>query len=645
MSTPAPAPVPRPRASRHSAPALLLLLLALPAFGQFGDLLDARTRGHLTNALDGLNMTMGDLAFAKDIGEPKVALEWTRALLRDPLRAPHLAATVDRAALDPESLWQALPGWLETDHVPASAAAPAPRPEIFATLPAPLPAALARFVAEAAAARQDLEAAGAGLDHAARSYLLAGSLSDVLTLGADGPDRRALLALGLDQGALDRVAAEAGQLDPRPAASNRLVLARAFDRARLLHAARRFHYALAHVALAAQSVTNWPAEPLVMVTEQGRIRIGTPGDDRHDEEALLILDPAGRDVYAEACGRANGLAGPALAGLIDLAGDDRYESAGPLGVAAAWFGAAIVLDRSGDDSYRGGVLTQGSGLFGIGILEDGGGSDRYRAAARAQGAGEYGAGWLWDRAGNDVYEVAQQGQAFAGCLGVGLLIDQSGADRYLAGAGRADTDRHDDHFLSLAQGFSIGQRPFVGGGLAALVDRGGNDVYIADVYGQGAAYWYAAGLLLDGGGHDSYQVFQYGQGSGIHLACGLLADAGGDDRYSGGTLTQGNAHDFGVGFLFERGGNDFYSADTFSQGRAMNNALGVLVDGGGDDVYAARDHTSCQGIGNEGGHRDYGCLGLLLDLGGRDRYSCGAVDNDQLERPLYGAVYDAEDAP
>ena len=100
-----------------------------------------------------------------------------------------------------------------------------------------------------------------------------------------------------------------------------------------------------------------------------------------------------------------------------------------------------------------------------------------------------------------------------------------------------------------------------------------------------------------------------------------------------------------MGFLFERGGNDFYSADTFSQGRAMNNALGVLVDGGGDDVYAARDNASCQGIGNEGGHRDYGCLGLLLDLGGQDQYSCGATDNDQLERPLYGAVYDAEDAP
>ena len=77
----------------------------------------------------------------------------------------------------------------------------------------------------------------------------------------------------------------------------------------------------------------------------------------------------------------------------------------------------------------------------------------------------------------------------------------------------------------------------------------------------------------------------------------------------------------------------------------MNNALGALIDGGGNDVYAARDPASCQGIGNEGGHRDYGCLGLLLDLGGEDQYSARAVNNALLERPLYGIIYDAEDGP
>jgi hypothetical protein len=421
MRTHSPTPVPSAPAAWSIAPALLLLL-ATPAFGQFGDLLDARTHGHLTNALDGMNMALADLAFAKDIGEPKAALEWTRALLRDPLRAPQLAAEIDRAAADPESLWQALPGWLEAVSVPAPAVAPAPRPEIFATLPRP-----AARGPGPASSRKSMPpvrtwpppAPGWMPSHAPTCWR--GPSAMCSPSARTGRTAARCSRWGWDQGALDRVAAETGQLDPRPAASNRLALARAFDRGRLLHAARRFHYALAHVARAAQSVTNWPAEPVVMVTEQGRIRIGTPGDDRHDEEALLILDPAGRDVYGDACGRANGLAGPALGGLIDLSGDDRYESAGPLGIAAAWFGVAIVLDRSGDDLYRGGVLTPGQRP-----VRRGHPGRRRRVGpltarpARAQGAGEYGAGWLWDRAGNDLYDVAQQGQAFAGCLGVGL---------------------------------------------------------------------------------------------------------------------------------------------------------------------------------------------------------------------------------
>ena len=625
--------------------AAALLLAPGAARGQFGDLLDARTRTHLDRALDGLNMTTADLQFAKDIGEPQAALEWTRQLLREPLRVPALAGAVDRVAGQPDLLWPAVATWLEVSATNPPAAAPAEHPELFAQLPAPLPALLGPFLAGAEAARADLDAALHGLTSGDRAYLLAGTVSETLDLESDGPDRRGLLALGVGTQVLARVAAEGRALDPRPAASNRLELARTFDRSRLILAAHRFHAAAAALARGALAITNWPAEPVVIATGLGRIEIGSRGDDVHQEESLLVLDPGGDDRYVGAAGRALGLTAPALAAVIDLRGNDRYETPGPVGAGAGCFGIAVLLDAAGDDTYRAGALAQACGVFGAGILEDAGGDDRYRADALAQGAAAYGVAWLHDHAGGDLYEVKQQGQAFAGTFGVALLVDDDGCDRYLAGAGRSDTDRHDDRFLSLAQGFSIGQRPFVGGGLAALVDRRGNDVYIADVYGQGAAYWYAAGLLLDGGGHDSYQVFQYGQGSGIHLAAGLLADADGDDRYAGSTLTQGNAHDFGVGFLFDRRGNDFYSADTFSQGRAMNNALGALIDGGGNDVYAARDPASCQGIGNEGGHRDYGCLGLLLDLGGEDQYSARAVNNALLERPLYGIIYDAEDGP
>ena len=52
-------------------------------------------------------------------------------------------------------------------------------------------------------------------------------------------------------------------------------------------------------------------------------------------------------------------------------------------------------------------------------------------------------------------------------------------------------------------------RPFAGGGVGILCDLKGYDRYIADVYGQGASYWYSTGLLLDAEGDDIYRAYQY----------------------------------------------------------------------------------------------------------------------------------------
>jgi hypothetical protein len=624
---------------------LCALLAAGTASAQFDDLLDSRARTQLARALDGLNMSTNDLSFDKDVGDPRAALAWTRELLRQPLQAAERAGSIYAATRNNEALWAALPRWLETDPVRTPAAAAAGDPALWAGLPDPLPAALAAFLSESAAARRDWAESLQALTEVERGYLAANALSGALNLENDPAARQAMQALGIAGETLDRVIAEGLDLDRRPAATHALDLASRLDRGRLLLAGQRFHLAVSRLAQAASAATNWLASAVKIDTELGPVHIGTPANDQYEGRALLILDPGGDDVYGDGCGAANGLDGLPLSAIVDLRGGDRYDAKQVLGAGAALFGAAVLLDGQGDDSYRARHIGQGSALFGVAVLEDGGGDDRYQAGVLAQGSAVHGVGLLRDRAGRDTYELGQQGQAFAGTFGVGLLVDDGGSDRYLAGAAAADTDRHADRFLSLAQGFSIGLRPFQGGGLAALVDREGNDTYIADVFGQGAAYWYAAGFLLDGGGHDSYQVYQYGQGAGIHLAVGVMADAGGDDRYNGGTLTQAAAHDFGVGLLFDRGGADFFVADTFSQGRAMNNGLALLLEGGGDDRYAARDNASCQGIGNEGGHRDYGCLGLLLDLGGRDQYSAGALNDEQLERPLYGTVYDAEAAP
>jgi hypothetical protein len=47
-------------------------------------------------------------------------------------------------------------------------------------------------------------------------------------------------------------------------------------------------------------------------------------------------------------------------------------------------------------------------------------------------------------------------------------------------------------------------------------------------------------------------------------------------------------------------------------------------------------------MGHDGDKREYGCLALLLDLAGRDTYSCGARDGARMIRPDYGIVYDEE---
>ncbi len=326
--------------------------------------------------------------------------------------------------------------------------------------------------------------------------------------------------------------------------------------------------------------------------------------------------------------------------LLDLAGDDLYLGKGLLGPGAALWGACLILDAAGDDLYRADYAGQGAGLYGCAWLEDRGGHDLYTAGALAQGAACVGLGILRDINGDDIYQVGLEGQAFAGLRALGLLIDDHGTDRYIAGGRERDHERHPEHYLSMAQGFAIGMRPHAGGGLAALVDREGNDVYQADVYGQGVSYWYAIGMLLDLDGHDTYNLREYGQGSGIHLSSGLLWDRAGHDHYTGWSLSQGCAHDYALGLLVDHAGHDVYTADHFSQGRGMNNSVGVLVDATGNDAYFGIRLDTVQGIGDPGGEREYGSLSLLLDLDGRDSYSCAATNGAPTLRPFYGVVYD-----
>lgn len=624
---------------RWKFPSALLVLLATVAATAAWT---PRERAHLDAALRALNATVADLEFTKDVGEPRSALRWVRAALHDPLTLDPIAAQL---AACPDTEWWSLVGrLLEADAEPALEEDPeAPVPKLAGLAPA-LAAALEDFVRAARRADRLLAQADRMLSSDEREALAAATLAGAFNVEDEEAVRAAMREAGIRQEQIDTVLADARALDATPAADRFFDAAARWKASALLAAGRLFHRAVIDLYAAVAPVSDWPEKTTRIETELGPILLVIGADCAVDEPALLILNPDGRTTYRGSAGSANGLRGQRLAAVVDLAGADSYAGNALLGPGAALFGIAIVLDAQGDDRWRAEYVGCGAGLWGVGWVEDLDGADRYEGRALGQGAAVAGFGALIDCAGDDRYRIGWQGQGFAGWSGFGLLADHAGDDRYFAGGQEPDHERNPDHFLSLAQGFSIGNRPFAGGGVGVLRDDAGDDGYEADVYGQGVSYYYSAGFLIDGGGNDRYRVHQYGQGCGIHLSLGLLAEAGGDDAYVGGILAQGAAHDFAVGGLTDRGGNDSYIADKNAQGHGMNNAFGWLLDVAGDDTYRGTDRETTQGVGNHGGTRESGSIGLLLDLGGEDRYSAGVQDDETRVRPYYGVVYDAESA-
>ena len=601
---------------------------------------------HLHAALVALNATPGDLGFAKDLEEPRSALRWIRAALHEPLALNRAAQTLWTAAESDSTAawWTLMRAQLEVhDVVALDAAAPSVR-ETWDGLDPALGAALADFLRAAHAADSLLDRAFAGVSRDELGWLAAHTLSGAFNFEDREADRHAARDAGIPESAIAAMIEAGRQLDATPTAERFLALAERVDHAALFEAGRVFQGAVEALARRASEAPHWPTESLRFTTELGVVLVSSGREAEFPEPALLILSPSGGATYRGAAGVANGLGGQRLAAIVDLGGDDGYRGDGLLGPGAALFGVAAVIDAAGNDVWRHDGVGPAAGLWGVGWVEDRAGDDLYAGRVLGQGAAVAGVGVLLDRAGNDGYQIGWQGQGFAGWRGFGLLVDRAGQDRYDAGGLEPDHERNPDRFLSLAQGFAIGQRPFAGGGVAALIDLAGNDRYQADVYGQGVSYYHSAGFLLDGGGHDRYDVHHYGQGCGIHLSLGFLADRAGDDVYVGGTLAQGAAHDFAVGGLLERGGNDTYTAVRNAQGHGMNNSVGWLLDVAGDDVFDGRDAATTQGVGNSGGTRESGSIGLLLDLGGADRFSSRGAHMPITLRPLYGVLYDFEDS-
>jgi hypothetical protein len=372
----------------------------------------------------------------------------------------------------------------------------------------------------------------------------------------------------------------------------------------------------------------------------GLVLLGSSGDDTYAPggmfgDPVLLVDPAGNDVYLNRAG-----------GAAPVADVTNTEANGLV--------VSVVLDMAGDDlySYDGppSAVQGGSTVGGIGLLVDVAGNDRYLAKATrtisafftyidggGQGFTYGGFGLQVDGSGDDVYsyDVASPNgrgtwalaQGWGGAGGLGISYDLTGNDDWLSrGLGGSSG--------SFEGIYTQGTAFF--GGVGIMVDAGfGRDVYdssvtypVVDYYAQGFGAFGGLGIMFEDGGDDTYSAVQTSTsmaainpqlncayGTGSLDGTGVFVDLGGDDRYYSDNFSPKRAHTMSEGF----GGVGF--------------AQGVFLDVGGDDVHDMQAHgaqgnqLSGRGVwdpsqlaGNvfmaEGGN----FFGAYLDVGGSDTY-------------------------
>lgn len=582
----------------------------------------AEEAGPLERALAAIRMTPRDLSFQKDLADPEVVLPVARRFLLQPLTLP-VAATETRERLASVQSLAALAGWAGEEatgrgdppgrpHCGPAADEPAARPH---HTPVSVPP-VVQGIYEAARAVQPL---------------------------LPWPDRAAFEAFALEMIAdsFDRAALAPGlfrrdkALELQDDEVAKALLAARVDRAALLTAfvtlARAVDEAMSRLGTN-DFTADTPLGPIICTSADRQV---------FTNEAFLIIATGSDNVFSNSAGGANGLEGRQISIVIATGQGNRYVASAPVAQGAGLFGIGILVDLGTNATFAAKHLAQGAGVFGCGMLVAGNGRQEFAADTFCQGAGMFGAGILWQRGGDTSYRAAERAQGYGGTGGEGLLLDAGGDDAYFAG-GKYPCGWLAGQKFSLAQGMGMGLRPFAGGGVGVLCDLAGNDRYVADVYGQGASYWYSVGMLLDAAGEDRYEAHQYCQGAAVHLSSGILWDGGGDDAYTAHAICQGGAHDYSVGMLVDDAGNDRYTADSTAQGGAINNSVALLLDRGGDDVYTGTDAKQSQAAGHDGGKREYGSIAVLLDLGGRDSYSQGWTNNSVWTKPWYGAGLDGE---
>ncbi len=573
--------------------ALLLFIAAAGVAAAQTPALDEATMKRLGEALGDVNLSIEDLGWDKRPINDDFRLSCVNETLDHPLTLADRALRAEREfATDPAASARAAAAWLD---VAAIAAAPT------------LDASLVRTVGLPSEFLGPVQS----LYH---SWRTAEALRQAALAPLSDEERDLVKKHGPKLYVDDAEEDEAGPL---------LAAAKKIDLAKLLEA----EVVLADAAALARTwISNLAGKQIdsTRFEQDGvSLEVGGPGPDSHS--ATLVIDTGGNDSYT------------GCSWVVDLGGDDTYRDCG-----SGLLACGLIVDLAGNDRYLGGDFTEGGAAFGAALLLDVAGDDRYEAGQCSQGAGVFGIGMLFDLAGRDAYRGDRFVQGFGGVRGLGALSDVEGNDTYYAGGKFSHTPLLPENFQSLSQGFGFGLRGAnTSGGVAILCDHAGNDIYSAEIFGQGASYWFSLGILVDSAGHDKYDLYQYGQGAGIHLSAGVLFDRAGNNAYSrnnGGA--QGCGHDWATGLLWDLAGDDYYQGSGLTQGGANANGIGILIDRAGADAYSG-NHAEVEGFSFAS--RDTIGLGLMLDLGGKDKYTSGGKDDSVWTKSNVGVGLDCEE--
>src|SRR5262245_10614218 len=171
-----------------------------------------------------------------------------------------------------------------------------------------------------------------------------------------------------------------------------------------------------------------------------------PGDAAFQDDCFGTAMGLGRRIFPPSAeGNAFNLAG-GLGMVLDLDGNDRYESSNFSQACGYLFGAGLKMDFAGNDEHIAARYGLSSGAhFGLRLFADYAGNDTYTGTGPVYNgacAWDHSVFLFLDAAGNDVYDCMRSsgpGRADIGSWAV--FADLGGKDRYLSPGGRARTSQ------------------------------------------------------------------------------------------------------------------------------------------------------------------------------------------------------------